>query len=401
MNTVDQYESGMDTSTIVPHEPSSSVANESMPEHHESESLVARSPQLTAAHANLGAGAAIVTEHVVFPTNASPATQPSPVVVNYHDQPGVAVPLSSAERYNIDVAPERQARWNTHCRQHKWKVGRKAGDPAQHHFSRGTEVLPEEAVKKWVKPMLTALELATLPCKLENDSCGEQSRNYAIKRLLAFIRERSDALGIDVVGSARLQRQPLQGPLRLRHYSPPLRTFRTSKDPTSGIILNNEVLPATITTVSLDEATWMYSMPRTQLQALHAWYPDLDLITVAILALEYHGGFHNHNNKIVQRRLRTIEKILHSGIDEEGVHYLGIASRQFCERVFGAFLDGRVQPDKNWVNNSHRHLYVKQYLPVGCVVVRDNANNLVIERWFHGSPRYPLDAVRDLSPFTL
>ena len=69
-----------------------------------------------------------------------PDTPPSPAAVNYYDQPGIALPLSSAKRHNIDVAPERQTSWNTHCRQHKWKVGKKAGDPAQHHFSHGTEV---------------------------------------------------------------------------------------------------------------------------------------------------------------------------------------------------------------------------------------------------------------------
>ncbi|KZV73065.1 hypothetical protein PENSPDRAFT_318230 [Peniophora sp. CONT] len=257
------------------------------------------------------------------------------------------------------------------------------------------QTLPEHAVKKWVNPILTDLELATLMSKSNKNS---RTKLYSIKSLLAFILKRSSELGIDIVASIRLQEESLQGPLQLRHYDPPLRYFRTSNDPPKGdIVFDNEVLPVDTRTLSIDDASLIYAIPRKRLMALHAWHTELDITTVAIIALERRGGFHFHNNRIVKRRRKAIRRLRRVRFATEGVHLYGRNAWQVCERLLGPLPTGAIGLGENNVDPTNRRMYVKQYLPVGCVVVRDENNVLRPRHWFHGSLNYPLDEVLDLT----
>ena len=87
-----------------------------------------------------------------------------------------------------------------------------------------------------------------------------------------------------------------------------------------------------------------------------------------------------------------MREILDAGFSEEGVYYANDDDEQLCERLLG-----QTPPDMHR-NKANSDRYVKQYLPVGCVVVRDEENALIVDYWFHGYPTYRLNIARDLVP---
>ena len=90
-----------------------------------------------------------------------------------------------------------------------------------------------------------------------------------------------------------------------------------------------------------------------------------------------------------------MRKIQGLGFTGEGVYFDCSAALLFYKRVIGS--GGHATPSASVAETSNRPLYVKQYLPVGCVVRQDETGVLTVAYWFQGSPDHPLEEARDLT----
>ncbi|KAK7049368.1 hypothetical protein VNI00_005969 [Paramarasmius palmivorus] len=309
-------------------------------------------------------------------------------------------PKKAATGTNTPTKTELKKKWAEHIANNQWKRDRTFFHPDKvRTVTQGDAQCLDD-----VKPRLKPEELATLPHERRiSPASGHEMKLYSVSDVRRLIRERAIALKLPISvpkpslctlnpeADNLLGRLSYRSKALVRHlYVPP--PGSSDQDPVpEDIIWEGEHVWGDFG-IEVHDACLLYCLKPEDLKEFTEASRWLDIRSVAVQALEVHGGLTKHNQIIIERRkkdMKTIEELgqARKYQDEKPLVDYSKGLRDFLKSPLmpnpEEFMQERQAISREEMLLRKRRT-VKQYGPIVYVGMDDYGCEW---QWFHGSKR--------------
>ncbi|KAK7049374.1 hypothetical protein VNI00_005975 [Paramarasmius palmivorus] len=282
----------------------------------------------------------------------------------------------------------RKEAWEDYVKENQWSSN---GEDYTHPNQLWT--INKGNAMKLTKPQLKSEEVNTLPHEfhllpaLEGEDFERPMKLYALGAVYDLAKLRATMLGVELqFASPGVSRYSKLGLVVKHKYTPPANA--SPEDPSPDQILwKGEHLWGYA--VNAKDACLTYCLHPGDISDLKSEYDWFDLQSVAVRALEIHGGLQRHNEMIIAKRkadIESIEKLIEtSSYDGKPLENYSKKLRDFlprCKKQWSEDLDDALE----LTSSELRQRRVLQYGPVFKRPDEERAEWV----WFHGN-RLPLE----------
>ncbi|KAK7049371.1 hypothetical protein VNI00_005972 [Paramarasmius palmivorus] len=286
---------------------------------------------------------------------------------------------------------EGKQRWQEYVTNNEWQG-------TNHKHPENTHTIRKGEATKLTKPKLKSKELDTLPHETRiipgGSNFDKSMKLYSLSAVRQLARRRAEVLGVPLVWAAWIKLPapaPVDKGLIIKHgYTPPA-AASPEDPPPNQIIWGGEHLFNGLD-IGVEDACLTYCLEPKDIDDLKSESGLFDLRSVAVRALEIHGGLNKHNAIVVKQR--NDDKRVIAEIRKRNLFLAdGQPLRSYSQRLRKE-LEALTNDDDDWGTNDmppeipieKRRRMVLQYGPVWVSVGQDYDED---DTWFHGH-RMPL-----------